>query len=152
RSGSSPLRLPLAALAVLLVAGCSGSNGSNGKPGAPGAPGDPAPTPTTLTKFDDPPGVKLAINGLTGGSGGALAADDAATPSFNPGDTMSVNFSLSKNDGSPWGLSEMSSVRLLVSGPSFNYQRVIAEQTDVIANSVKQPDGSWTYTFPTPIP
>jgi len=55
---------PLAALAALALAGCSGSDGSDGKqgpPGEPGVPGDPAPTPTTLTKFDDPPGVVFGI-------------------------------------------------------------------------------------------
>jgi OmcA/MtrC family decaheme c-type cytochrome len=151
-SAATIVRFPMAALAVLVLAGCGGSDGSNGKNGQPGAPGDPAPTPTSLSNFDDPPGVNFGINGLSGGGGGSLTADAADVPHFSVGDKITVNFSLTKGDGSPWGLSEMSTVRVLVSGPSFNYQRVMAEQNDVVANAVKQPDGSWSYTFPTAIP
>src|SRR5262249_25538081 len=119
----SHLSFALAALAAL--AGCSGSSGSAGKPGTPGSPGvpgDPAPTPTTLTKLADPPGVTFAITQLGGGSFGTT---DSGTSHFLPGDPVSLTFSLTKNDGSAWGLSELSNVTVLVSGPSFNYQRVL---------------------------
>jgi OmcA/MtrC family decaheme c-type cytochrome len=147
-------RLPsaLAALAALVLAGCSGSDGPQGpkgEPGDPGVPADPAPTPTTLTKFDDPPGVHLAITQVSGGSL-VSAADDGNN--FQPGDTITLTFTLTKDDGSAWGLAEMSAMNLLVSGPSFNYQRVLPEQTDVIAKAVKVGEGTWTYTFPAPIP
>ncbi|HEX5010713.1 MAG TPA: hypothetical protein VFY71_09945 [Planctomycetota bacterium] len=149
----SAFLFPLAALAALSLGGCSGSDGSNGKqgpPGDPGVPGDPAPTPTTLTKFDDPPGVVFGITQLSGGT--AVPAEAGEGDQFLPGDTITVTFTLAKADGSPWGLSEMTDVRLLVSGPSFNYQRVIAEQDDVIAQAVKVAENTWTYTFATPIP
>ena len=148
----SAFRFPLAALAALALAGCSGSDGSDGKqgpPGPPGVPGDPAPTPTTLTKFDDPPGVNFAITQVTGGSFGST---DGNGSHFLPGDTVTVTFTLTKDDGSAWGLAEMTALNLLVSGPSFNYQRVLAEQSDVIATAVKVAENTWTYTFPTPIP
>ena len=151
RSRSS-LPFALAALAALALAGCDGSDGSDGKqgpPGPPGVPGDPAPTPPTLTKFDDPPGVNFAITQLSGGS---FSSADGDADHFQPGDTLSLTFTLTKDDGSAWGLGEMSALTLLVSGPSFNYQRVLAEQSDVIASAVKVGEGTWTYTFPTPIP
>src|SRR4029434_521935 len=70
---------------------------------------------------------------------------------FQAGDSLTLTFTLTKADGSAWGLAEMSTVRVLVSGPSVNYQRVLAEQ-DVIAGAVKVGEGTWRYTFPTPIP
>ncbi len=151
RSRSSP-PFVVAALAVLALAGCSGSSGDDGKqgpPGDPGVPADPPATPTTLTPFDDPPGVNFAITQLAGGSFGSADGD---VGHFLPGDTLSLTFTLTKDDGSPWGLAEMEAVSLLVSGPSFNYQRVLAEQGDVIASAVKVGEDAWTYTFPTPIP
>src|SRR5258705_7447620 len=42
--------------------------------------------------------------------------------------------------------------RVLLSGPSFNYQRVIPEQADLGARSLQQPDGSWIYSFGDPLP
>ena len=144
-SANVRFRVPLALLATaVLVAGCGGGGGSDGKKGPPGVPGDPATTPTTLTKFDDAPGVKLAVTALSGGSGDS--------DHFMPGDTLSVDFTLAKNDDAAWGLAEMTSVRIMVSGPSFNYQRVIAEQSDVMATAVKIGDGAYRYTFATPIP
>jgi len=144
---------PLAALAALTLAGCSGSSGSDGKqgqPGEPGVPGEPSPTPTTLTKFDDPPGVKLTITQLSGGS--AVPADAGTGDQFLPGDSLTITFTLTKADGSAWGLAEMTGLNVLVSGPSFNYQPVLAEQSDVIATAVKVGEGTWRYTFPTTIP
>ena len=149
----SAFLFPLAVLAGLVLAGCSGSDGSDGKQGPsgpPGVPAEPPPTPTTLTKFDDPPGVQFAITQISGGT--AVPAEGSAGDQFLPGDTPTITFTLTKGDGSAWGLAEMTAVRLLVSGPSINYQRVIAEQSDVIANAVKVGEGTWTYTFPTPIP
>ena len=66
--------------------------------------------------------------------------------------SCSVNFRLQKSDGSDWDIAELTSGRALVSGPTFNYQRVIAEQTDLLTASVKQADGSYTYTFASAIP
>jgi OmcA/MtrC family decaheme c-type cytochrome len=39
-----------------------------------------------------------------------------------------------------------------VGGPTFNYQRVIAEQSDVATASTQNSDGSYTYRFPVAIP
>ena len=40
-------------------------------------------------------------------------------------------------------------VQALVSGPTFNYQRVMAEKNDLVTTAVAQANGSYTYTFPT---
>jgi hypothetical protein len=55
---------------------------------------------------------------------------------FRSGDVISVDYTLKRKDGSAWNLSEMSIARALVSGPTFNYQRVIAESADVALRSV----------------
>ena len=46
---------------------------------------------------------------------------------FKPGDTISMTYRLVKDDGTTWHLAEMDSARAAVSGPTFNYQRVIAQ-------------------------
>ena len=136
--------LGLAVLSLLVTSCGGGSGGNNGKKGSPGVPGEPAKTPTTLTKFENAPGVNIEITGLEGGT--------ADGDHFQPGDMLSVTFSLKKNDGKSWGIGEMSSLRILVSGPSFNYQRVLEQQTNVAATAVKVGEGTYTYTFPVPIP
>ncbi|HVS09899.1 MAG TPA: hypothetical protein VMS76_08480, partial [Planctomycetota bacterium] len=100
-------------LGALLLSGC-GSDGSDGSPGTP------APTPTKLAKGEAPPGVIVAIIGLSGATGGG--------GTFQVGDNIEVRFTVKKRDGGPWKLSEMALARILLSGPTFNYQRVIAEQ------------------------
>src|SRR5262249_54761072 len=42
--------------------------------------------------------------------------------------------------------------RILVSGPTSNYQRVIAEQSDLLSAAKDNGDGTFTYKFATPIP
>lgn len=102
------------------------------------------PTETALDRDEDPPGIIIDIVSVTGGSG--------AAGNFQVGNTVRVNFTLKKNDGSDWDISELGRGRGLVSGPTFNYQRVIVEQRDLNTASVANSDGSYTYTFPDPIP
>jgi OmcA/MtrC family decaheme c-type cytochrome len=130
---------PLAA-ALLLLAGCSGSNGSQGPPGPPGS----GPTDTHVHRGDPPPGVHATIVSLGGASG--------AGGSFQVGDHVRVTFTLTKDNGDSWMLSEMTTARMLVSGPSFNYQRVLPQVSDVGTASVDNGDGTFTYTFADPIP
>jgi hypothetical protein len=93
---------------------------------------------------DDAPGVVVTILGVSGGSGhGGF---------FLPGDVVRVGYTLRKKDGSRWNLHEMDATRIVLSGPSFNYQRVIPEAQDLLARSVQHSDGSWVYTFAAPIP
>ncbi len=128
----------LSASVLALVAACSG--GSSGA----GLPADPADEPTALAATDSAPGVVLAILSASGGSN--------PDGSFRPGDRVTLHFTLQKHDGTRWNLHEMHANAALVSGPSFNYQRVIAEQADLVERAVEQSDGSWLYTFADALP
>ncbi len=132
-----------AALALALV-GSTSCNGDNGAPGAPGAPGGGGTTSSTLSRGDALPGITLAISKVSGatGTGGAFAV----------GDKLTVHFTAKKADGTDWDITEFAFGRIMVSGPTFNYQRVIAEQSDLATHSVKHGDGSYSYTFTSPIP
>ena len=132
---------PLQLLPLLLsLVACTGDDGDQGPPGPPGTVG----TPTDLRQGDDVPGLSAAILALTGatGSGGH----------FRVGDTITVQFRLRKDDGSDWDIAELATGRVLISGPTTNYQRVIAELQDVLTVADEQGDGSYTYRFPAPIP
>ncbi len=133
-----------AALAFAGLGGCNGSDGDTGPQGPAGPPGGSGTTNTVLAQGDVLPGVNVEVTGLSGGSG--------AGGNFLAGDTITLAFTLKKDDGSDWDLSEFSTARTLVSGPTFNYQRVIAEVQDVVTRAVQQTDGSYTYTYATPIP
>jgi len=107
----------------------------------------PAPTQFTSSVFahgDPLPGLHVSISSVSGGSG--------PSGRFLPGDVLGVEYQLSKDDGTPWDILEMSHATALVSGPTFNYQRVIAEQTDVGAHSFRIAPGRFRYAFAVPIP
>jgi hypothetical protein len=131
-----------AVLVIALAAGCTGDDGDTGPAGPPG-PGGGA-TNSVLEQGDTPPGVNVALVSLSGGSG--------AGGSFKVGDTITARFTLTKDDGSAWDIAEMSTGRALVSGPSFNYQRVIPEVANVATAAVRNADGSYSFTFATAIP
>lgn len=131
----------LALTVGLFVTSCSGDDGSTG-PAGPGGGGDP--TANDLDQGDDLPGIHVAIVELEGGSGPGGR--------FLAGDTLAVQFRIEKDDGSAWDLGELASGRALVSGPTFNYQRVLAQVADVTTAAVENADGSYTYTFAAPLP
>ncbi|MBI5364328.1 MAG: hypothetical protein HZA53_14205 [Planctomycetes bacterium] len=135
RAGTALVLAGLAGLA--LAPGCGGGGSST-------PPADPAPEVDVLARGAPAPGIVVAITSIDGGSG--------PLGRFVPGDRPRVRFTLAKRDGRPWGLAEMDEGRILVSGPTFAYQRVIAEQTDVARRAEKLGDGSWLYVFETPIP
>lgn len=101
-------------------------------------------TSRVLGKGEDAPGLVIQVLELSGNKG--------PTGNFKPGDVMSVRFRIVKTDGTTWHLDEMNSTRAIVSGPTFNYQRLIGQVSDIRTTSVDNGDGSYTYTFPTPIP
>lgn len=104
----------------------------------------PAPIAPTIPATQNLPGFVLTILQLTGGSG--------AFGNFQPGDTITVRFKAAKANGTLLTIPEIDDLRFLVSGPTTNYQRVIASQSDVRARAVLQPDGSYLYSAATPIP
>ena len=140
----SPRALRAACLAVLLgfLGACEGDDGDQGPPGPPGPPG--SGSDTELEQGEDTPGITAQLVALSGGTAG--------NGGFRAGDVLSVRFTLQRNDGTRWELDQLDTGRALVSGPSFNYQRVIAEQNDVLARAVSQSDGSYSYTFASPLP
>jgi hypothetical protein len=111
----------------------------------PEPPPLPDPTDPALNPLDELIGVEPVILGVSGGSG---PAGDV----FEPDDTITVQFELTKSDGTFWNLDDMSHARILVSGPNDNYQRVIERQNDLASASTYLGDGVWSYTFPAPLP
>jgi len=83
----------------------------------------------------------LEVSGGTGPGG-----------NFRAGDTVSVTFTIQLDDGTDLAMDDLDSGSILMSGPSFNYQRVLERQSDLRTLSVWNDDGSYTYTFEDPIP
>jgi len=128
-------------LLALLASGCEGDRGSSGEQGRQGTT---APTRTELTRHEDLPGVVVAIPRIAPGSGpgGNLQA----------GALLSVTFTVEKSDGTELPLGELDYGGILAAGPTSNYQPILARATDLRSASVENADGSYTYTFATPIP
>jgi OmcA/MtrC family decaheme c-type cytochrome len=124
----------------LLLAACSGSDGKDGKDGV----SPTIPTDTNLSRFEDAPGVVLEITAMAGGT--------AAGGNFKAGDAITVTFTAKKNDGTNWNLAELASGHIIVSGPTFNYQPVLPDTTDVLTAAHDNLNGTWSYTFATRIP
>ena len=149
RQGSSGRHgmLVLALLSSLVLWGCAG-DGSDGTTGQDGPPGNEGPPGDVGDPGEEPlyeaPGLHLEISDITGGSG--------AAGRFLPGDTISVTFTVKDDEGNDLDLKAMSRGSIFVSGPTSNYQRVIASQSDLRARSADNGDGTWTYAFAFPIP
>lgn len=133
----------LACGALLTVMVACDSNSSSPAPAPAPTPTGPK-TPTTLTRSEDAPGVVVQVVKLMGASG--------ADGSFRAGDSITVNFTLKKRDGTFWQVDEFSRGRAMVSGPTFHYQRVLPEVRDLPEKAVYQADGSYNYTFADAIP
>ncbi len=122
-------------------------DGDDGAPGAAGTNGAPAPIPPTdpnLGEAENLPGVVIGSLAVSGGSG--------TNGNFQVGDSITVTFTLKKNDGTAIGATELTSSGIYVSGPTTNYQRVIASTSSWHTAATQNTDGSWTYTIPTAIP
>lgn len=132
------LRATLSGLLLSTLAACTGDDGSDG------ADAVTPPTPDVLDPRAETPGVVVEIQRVSGGSG--------AGGNLMPGDRLTVHFTIEKTDGSSWMADEIDTARILVSGPTFNYQRVLDQRTDLLSAARVNADGSFSYTFPTPIP
>lgn len=135
---------------ALILCACEGDQGPQGPPGPPGGgsgggSGDEdEPTDDELERGEAVPGIELAVVSLTGASG--------ADGSFQVGDRITVEYSLQKSDGSAWPLAEMDFGRILVSGPTFNYQLVIPELDDLATRSVDVEESVHRYAFEATLP
>jgi len=127
-----------------LTLGCTGDDGATGAQGPPGPPGGSGDTSTILDPSQDAPGVVIEITGVSGATGSGST--------FLAGNTLTVTFTVKKNDGSSWKLSEMGAGAIMASGPTSNYTRVLKEKVNVIGHSTENADGSYSYKFEDPIP
>lgn len=139
------------ALLASLAAGCGdGSDGEDGRDGRDGLPGDPPPIDTILEPEEDLPGMNLEILSIAGGTG--------FNGNFEPGDTIAITFTIETDEGDRIPLDEIDRSEALVSGPTVNYNRVLpndatsASYTDLHTRATLNPDGSYTYRFPAPLP
>ncbi|MHC5065181.1 MAG: multiheme c-type cytochrome, partial [Planctomycetota bacterium] len=124
--------LPLA----LLLPGCS--DGSDDLILIPTTPPD-GPFPP----YSSVPGLNAEITGISGASG--------VDGSFQIGDRVSIAFKVEDDAGDGFKLSQLNRGSIYISGPTFNYQRVIAAQGDVLTRAVPS-GGVFVYTFALPIP
>ena len=120
----------LAALACLAGA-LACEDGSRGRPGTPGAPAPALPTPTTVAPRDDAPALQVEILGLSGASGPGGA--------FRTGDRVRVRFRMEQRAGTPWLVSEMTSGKGLVSGPTCSYRRDVQLHVPAPAGRLRRP-------------
>ncbi|MSR62508.1 MAG: hypothetical protein EXS08_08690 [Planctomycetes bacterium] len=142
-------RAPLSALGLALglaLGACTGDTGPAGPqgPGGGGGGTDPdEPTPTAYAAGASVPALVLRLEGLSGASG--------VNGEFLVGDTPALDFALEKANGDPWPLEEIDEGQALVSGPSFNYQRVLPLE-DVLARATKLSAGHYHFVFASAIP
>ncbi|MEZ5962395.1 MAG: hypothetical protein R3F56_00990 [Planctomycetota bacterium] len=99
---------------------------------------------TGLKPGDDLPGVVVVIEAVSGGTGFAGAVQ--------VGDRLTVDFTLHQKDATPIDLTQLARAAIMVSGPTFNYQRVIESQSDLVARSSMRGPGAYRYRFQVPIP
>jgi hypothetical protein len=102
-------------------------------------PGAFVPTPSALQSRDPLPGIEVQILDVLGSRSG-----DGV---LRPGDPLEVRFTAKKTDGTNWDPRDFARAGILVSGPTDNYQRVIAEQSDLATSAIWYTDGSYGYRF-----
>ena len=121
-------------LPLLAAFACDGDNDRSPEVGV-------APEPI-VTSTDTLPGVVVAIEAVRGRQAGRAEV----------GDRLSVDFTVRTDAGDPLELSRLARGAIMVSGPTSNYQRVIASQPDVLTRARKRGLGAYTYDFAVPIP
>lgn len=134
-------RHSLAVLLLGLLATSCGKDGATGPAGPPGPPGPPGGGgEANVLGVDDPlPGLTATITSITGGTG--------ANGNFLPGDSITANFTLKRSDNDEnvaWEY--ISRANAIVSGPTSNYNRVLASKSYSSA-VVDNGDGTFTVTL-----
>jgi len=133
RSGSAVIARALGVCAALLgLAACSDGDGAPGRDG------------TDRTLPHDAPGLVVTIEAIGGGTG--------PTGNAQVGDRLVVDFALRQDDGTPVELASLARGSIVVSGPTYAYQRVVESQSDLAARAVARGGGAYRYVFAVPIP
>ncbi|HUU83463.1 MAG TPA: multiheme c-type cytochrome [Phycisphaerae bacterium] len=96
----------------------------------------------TLLSIPAPPPITPTVVSITSVNGGAPV---------EVGGAFTVDFTVEDGAGNPIAMADLDRLRLYVSGPSDNYQRVIEADGDW-AHFVQNPDDSYTYTAADPFP
>ncbi|UCG15345.1 MAG: SMP-30/gluconolactonase/LRE family protein [Phycisphaerales bacterium] len=89
-----------------------------------------------------PAGFGETVVAITDVNGGAAV---------EPGGAFTVDFTVTDELSDPIDIGDLDRLQIYVSGPSFNYQRVIEVDNDV-SHFAQNPDGSYTYTAVDPFP
>ncbi|HEX5050604.1 MAG TPA: hypothetical protein VFZ65_02420 [Planctomycetota bacterium] len=126
--------LAIAAAALLALTACHNNDDPPPEIGV-------APDPIVGAN-DNLPGVVVTIESVNGASPGHAGV----------GERVSVDFTVKTDSGEPLEVATLTRGAIMISGPTFNYQRVIASQSDVLTASTKRALGAYTYTFAEPIP
>lgn len=125
---------------ALVISGCrrprDGSDGTSESKTVVIVP----PSDTEVDDSEELPGVHINVLALEGNGG-----DDGR---FGSGDEVQVTFTITRDDGSLLSIAELDHFEGHISGPTFNYQIVVATQDDLREMSEANEDGSYTYTFP----
>ncbi|RME84002.1 MAG: hypothetical protein D6785_06050 [Planctomycetota bacterium] len=141
---------------ALLSISCKGKRGPQGYIGMIGNP-DKIYLETNLEPGADLPGLHVEILSIQGGSG--------SQGNFQPGDYITIRFRITTDTGRYVYIEDLDSARVLVSGPTSMYQKVLPTQknqeyyddlkTRAIPNYMADGitfDGTYTYTLPEAIP
>lgn len=123
----------LAAALALLFGSCDSSNS--------GPFAGVAPEPV-IGEDGVLPGVVITIEAVRGHAAGKAKV----------GDLLEVDFRIATDGGDPLELATSTRTGIMVSGPTNNYQRVIASQSDVATRATKRALGAYTYKFAVPVP
>lgn len=138
----TPAAWCLSAALLFVLPACEGDDGDAGPAGPPGPPADPGETP--LGPDDPLPGVVVDVTSVSGGTG--------ASGQARVGDRLTVQFTVANDASDALALSSLSRGSIYISGPTSNYQRVIASQSDVLTRATQVATGTYSYTFAVAIP
>jgi OmcA/MtrC family decaheme c-type cytochrome len=111
---------------------------------------DPTPPTNVLATTDPLPGLVVKIVSLAGGSD--------ANGTFEIGDTVSATFTVRTSAGVDLPLASLDQIGIWIAGPTSGYQRVLPSArdqvsfADVATRATRNPDGSYTYKFASPLP
>lgn len=138
---------PTGAAGTTGAQGPTGATGDVGSSGAQGPTGDTGPlgpdgAGTNLSRYEELPGVVIAINRVAPVVGTTAMV----------GSTLSVTFTVKKKNGTILPLESLSYSALYVSGPTSSYQMISPVLADVKSRATANADGSYTYVFATAIP